>query len=83
MWMYIIVQGQNAIRFGEICTIKIMVANMWSEPIDVLLSIPASDKYEFMQIDRLDGANAYSVPGEQQVSTIINTLYNCLYYQSE
>ena len=67
MWMYIILQGQDSIRLGETCTIKVLVVNKWEEPIDVLLTIPASEKYEFVHVDRTDGARAYSVPGEHQV----------------
>lgn len=67
--MYIKLQGQDKIRLGEICTIKVLVVNKWEEPIDVLLSIPASDDYEFMEVDRDNGARASGVPGEHQVKS--------------
>lgn len=67
MWLYVKVEGQNKVRLGETTSMKVLVVNKWEEPVDVLLSIPASDDYSFMEIDRDDGARANAVDGEQQV----------------
>jgi len=67
MWIFIKVGGQTKVRLGEILSLEILISNKWSEPVDALLSIPASDDYSFVQIDREDGSLGSPVSGEQQV----------------
>ncbi|KAF6025141.1 Tep6 [Bugula neritina] len=67
MWIFIKVGGQTKVRLGEILSLEILISNKWSEPVDALLSIPASDDYSFVQIDREDGSLGSPVSGEQQI----------------
>lgn len=67
MWIFLILKAQDKLRLGEIISLRVLVTNKWTEPVDALISIPASDDYEFVEIDREDGSTSHSVSGEHQV----------------
>lgn len=66
-----IVGGEKKIRLGEVLSLQMLLENKWTEPLDSLISIPASDDYEFVEIDREDGSTSHTVSGEHQVSLIL------------
>ena len=70
MWIFLIIKAQNKLRKGEILSLRILVTNKWSEPVDALVSIPASKDYKFVQVDREQASNTESVKGEHQVYSI-------------
>lgn len=67
MWVFMRVQNQNILKLGETLILRIMITNKWTEEVDVLISIPASSDYKFVEIDKENGAEGSTVDGAQQV----------------
>ena len=68
--MYITVEGASYAKTGEHMSLRVAVFNFWKEDMDVLLTIPASDDYQFVQVDLdADSADIFAgVDGSHQVS---------------
>ncbi|XP_067938571.1 CD109 antigen-like [Watersipora subatra] len=61
------VSGARSIKFGEILSLKLRIRSQWEEPIDALISIPASKAYEFVQIERDHSSRIQLVKDEHQI----------------
>lgn len=61
-------------RLGEILIVNIHVKHFYTEAIDVLISIPASDDYSVIEIDRDRALSSLPVQGEHQVCIRTNLI---------
>lgn len=66
--MYINVAADKRLRLGEIVALRVTIFNNWSDEMDILITIPASEKYKFVQVERSQASEAGKVDGEHQVS---------------
>lgn len=66
--MYIHVAADKRLRLGEIMALRVTIFNNWSDEMDILITIPGSEKYKFVQVERSQGSEAAKVDGEHQVS---------------
>lgn len=68
--MYITVEGASYARTGEHVSLRVAIFNFWDEDMDVLLTVPASDDYQFVELDLDSGGSdlANPVDGTHQVS---------------
>ena len=67
MWTFLLVSGKDKIVLGEILSLALIVSNKWTQPIDALISISASEDYQFVQVERDQASQTKSVQGEHQV----------------
>ena len=49
--MYITIQGPNYAKVGEHISLRISVFNFWDEAMDVLITLPGSDDYQFVELN--------------------------------
>jgi len=73
--MYIHIQAATKSRLGEIIAMRITIFNKWTEAMDILLTIAASDLYKFVEVDRLDSQAHVQVNGQQQVAYCSSNMY--------
>ena len=72
--MYINVAAAKKMRLGEILSLRVTIFNLWSQQMDVLISVKGSSDYNFIQINRDGGDTDTAVPGEQQVSELTSAV---------
>ena len=67
MRCFVFVSVQSRVRLGEILTVDINTRHYYTETLDVLISIPASEDYSILEVDREQALAVSPVIGEHQV----------------
>ena len=70
--MYISVQGPPTANIGEHISLRVSLFNFWDEQLDILLTIPRSNDYQFVSLNRESAGSdpAEPVTGSHQVTLL-------------
>ncbi|XP_067941196.1 CD109 antigen-like [Watersipora subatra] len=67
MWIYLILKGESKLRLGETLALRVLVTNKYTQPVDALISVPASKDYKVVRIEGGNEPDTSNVDGEQQI----------------